>query len=701
VDGATPRGNTSDTEATGSGRFPQPRDPYPADERGTRAKHVRSDNPAPTAPAAAFRPELQGLRALAVLLVVVYHVWLGRVSGGVDVFFVLTGFLLTGQLARTRDPGAGTVLRRWRRSFVRLTPAAFTVLVGTMVAAAAILPESRWPQTVREIVASALFLENWQLAADSVDYAARSNAVSVVQHFWSLSIQAQFSFVWPLFMTLVALIATSAASRHTHYTVALLGIFVASLSYSVALTAADQPLAYFHSLARLWEFAIGGLLALWIDRIRLSNALRVAAGWLGVVGLIACGIVLQVDAVFPGFAALWPTTCAALVLLAGHTKLPWAADRILASRPANYLGDLSYGLYLWHWPILVLHLGGGGIEGVGLGEGLAVIGASLVLAMLTHRFVEKPLLGKRSDVRAMRWCAMGLVVVLGLAVTWKLAAVARATPDGLVGDREHPGAAAIGAPPVPEADLLPPPITVYEDFVRIDLWNCSVVDGFDSDYCIQPVDYEPTKRVLIVGDSHAQQIAGTLMPLAAAHHWQLSIVARGACPFSTGSDTDPANGTCGPWHQATMDIINQARPDAVVTIGSREVREGLTENTPQDFVDAWRQVTDLGIPVVAVRDNPRFGYSIPDCVANHDRNSPECGVDRAAVYSPTPPWAHLSDVPENVRFVDTADALCDQRRCPAEVGNVLVYLDDNHISAAYAATMAGPLDQRFVAAIQP
>ncbi|MGI5127741.1 acyltransferase family protein [Pseudonocardia sp. CA-107938] len=644
---------------------------------------------------------MQGLRALAVLLVVVYHVWFGRVSGGVDVFFVITGFLLTGQLARTRDPGSGAVVRRWRRSFVRLTPAAFTVLVGTMIAAAAILPEGRWPQTVREVIASALFVENWQLAADSVDYTARSNAVSVVQHYWSLSIQAQFSLVWPLFMTLVALIATRAASRHTHYTVALLGVFAASLFYSVALTVTDQPLAYFHSLTRLWEFALGGLLALWLDRIRLSDALRVAAGWLGVVGLVACGIVLQVDAVFPGFAALWPTTCAALVLLAGHTRLPWAVDRILASRAANRLGDLSYGLYLWHWPILVLHLGGGGIEGVGFWEGLAVIGASLVLAALTHRFVEKPLLGRRSDARAVRWCAMGLVVVLGLAVGWKLATVAKATPDGVVGDREHPGAAAIGAPLLPVAQLLPPPVTVYEDFVQTNRWQCTAVEGFDSDYCVQPVGYRPTKRVLIVGDSHAQQITGTLIPLAAVHHWQLSIVARGACPFSTGSDTDPSNDTCDPFHQATMDIIARDRPDVVVTIGSRDVRAGLTENTPQDYVDAWRQVTDLDIPVVAVRDNPRFDYSIPDCVSTHDRNSPECGVDRAAVYSPTPPWARLPDVPQNVRFVDIADAVCDQHRCPAEVGNVLVYLDDNHISASYAATMAGRLDQSFVAAIQP
>jgi Predicted acyltransferases len=627
-------------------------------------------------------------------------VWLGRVSGGVDVFFVITGFLLTGQLARAADPGTGVVLRRWRRTFVRLMPAAIVVLVATMIAGAAILPESRWPQTVREIVTSAVLVENWQLAADAVDYAARSNAVSVVQHFWSLSIQAQFSLLWPLAVAVLALMARNAATRHTYLTVALLGLLAASLTYSVALTAEDQPLAYFHTMTRLWEFALGGLLALWIDRIRLAPWLRVTAGWVGVVALVACGIVLQVAAVFPGYAALWPTLCAVLVLVAGHTRLPWAADRLLASRPAQYLGDLSYGLYLWHWPVLVLHLGGGGIEGVGLVEGLTIIGVSLVLAALTHRFVERPVFG-RGDARATRWCATGLIVVLGLALCWKLAAVARNDAEGVMGDREHPGAAALGGPAVPEADLLPPLIDVYEDFVRIDEWACVPVDGFDSPHCTQPVDFEPAKRVLVVGDSHAQQLAGVLEPIAAVHRWQLSVAVRGACPFSTASDTDPDNETCLPWHDATLEIIDRTRPDVVVTIGTRDVRAGLTESTPAGFVDAWRQVVERGIPVVAVRDNPRFDYSIPDCVAINGRNSPECGADRESVYAPDPPWTALADVPAEVRFVDIADALCDQQRCPAEVGNVLVYLDDNHISAAYATTMASPLEAAFVAAIDP
>ena len=280
------------------------------------------------------RPELQGLRAVAVALVVVYHVWFGRVSGGVDVFFVVSGFLLTGQLARTAERGPLALGRRWIRMLGRLLPCAVVVLVATVVAGMLLLPEGRWQQTLGEVGAAAVFLENWQLAADAVDYAARSNMSSPVQHFWSLSIQGQFFLVWPLLVALVALAARGEPTRvREHLTVTTLGVFAASLMFSVALTATNQPLAYFHSLTRLWEFALGGLLALTIDNVRLPRRTRVHLGWIGLTGLLACGAVLRVGTVFPGIAALWPTGCAVLVLLAGSPAR--GGGRTGCSRPGR------------------------------------------------------------------------------------------------------------------------------------------------------------------------------------------------------------------------------------------------------------------------------------------------------------------------------------------------------------------------------
>ncbi len=223
-----------------------------------------------------FRPELQGLRALAVLLVVVYHVWLDRVSGGVDVFFVISGFLITGQLYRASMRGRIEFRRMWGRMLTRLLPAALTVLAVVMAVAVVVLPEHRWMQTAREVVASALFFENWQLVANSADYFAQHSSASVFQHFWSLAIQGQFYLVWPLLVALVVLVARRAGrTLRRSLVVALAVVFALSLAYSIWLTASNQPLAYFHSATRVWEFALGGLTALVIDEVRVPRAVRI------------------------------------------------------------------------------------------------------------------------------------------------------------------------------------------------------------------------------------------------------------------------------------------------------------------------------------------------------------------------------------------------------------------------------------------
>ena len=649
------------------------------------------------------RPELQGLRAVAVTLVVVYHVWFGRGSGGVDVFFVISGFLLTGQLARAAGRGPLELGRRWSRTLVRLVPCAVVVLVATVAAGVLLLPEGRWLQTLREVAAAALFLENWQLAADAVDYAARSNMSSPVQHFWSLSIQGQFFLVWPLLVALVGIAARGDAARmRAHLTVATLGVFAASLTFSVVLTATNQPLAYFHSLTRLWEFALGGLLALTIDGVRLPPRTRVRLGWVGLVGLLACGAVLRVGNVFPGVAALWPTGCAVLVLLAGRTGVRWGVDRLLTARPLRYVGDLSYPLYLWHWPVLVFCLVLTGRDRLDLATGAGVVALSVVLAVLTHHLIEEPV--PRLPGGGFRVAVAGLAAVFLAAGLWQVEAMQRAQGTGEVGDIRYPGALALAVGEPEPAPLLPPPVSVYDDWVRIENWDCMPMTRFPMDACTQPVE-SPQRRIVVVGDSHAQQLAGLLVPIAERHGWQLTVIARGACPFSTASEVVPDEPDCLAWGESAMAEIADLQPDAVVTLASRDVRPGLTEQTPPGFVARWQQLAQLGIPVLAIRDNPRFDRSMPDCVQSSwvqrpgGEDAPPCRVDRAAVYAAEPPWTHVPDVPPNVRFLDIADRVCGPAFCPAVIGNVLVYLDDNHLTASYSTSMAPLVEGDVLAAL--
>jgi peptidoglycan/LPS O-acetylase OafA/YrhL len=631
---------------------------------------------------------------------VVHHVTDGRVSGGVDVFFLISGFLLTGQLARAAARGPLDLPARWSRMARRLLPSATAVLLATIAAGALLLPETRWPQTVREVVASALFLENWQLAADAVDYTARNNTTSVVQHFWSLSIQVQFFIAWPLAVATLMLVARRAPHRlHAHLTATLLGVFAASLSFSIALTATDQPLAYFHSLTRLWEFALGGLLALWIDRVPWTRGERVAFGWIGVLGLVACGFVLDGGSTFPGYAALWPTLSGALVLLGGVTRSPYGVHRFLVPRPVQFLGRVSYPLYLWHWPVLVLFMVARDQDEVGPLGGIAVIAMAVVLAVLTSRFIESPVQRLRiSDRDAYKHGAAAMAVVLLAAAVWQFGATQREIPADGLGGPQYPGAAALVDGEPEPAPLLPAPVSVYQDWVWVQDWDCTPLAEVRSDICTQPVEAPPEKRIMVVGDSHLEQFIAALVPIARRYDWQLIGALRGACPFSTASEVDPDDVECVAWNTAIADEIAELRPDAVVTLATRDVRSGLAEQTPAGFVEQWRRLADLDIPVLAVRDNPRFAFDVPDCVRRHGRAEDPCGVDRDTVYAAEPPYAQL-DVPPNVSFLDLADHLCDDTRCPAEIGNVLVYLDDNHLTASYATTMAPVIEDQVVSAV--
>jgi hypothetical protein len=363
----------------------------------------------------------------------------------------------------------------------------------------------------------------------------------------------------------------------------------------------------------------------------------------------------------------------------------------------RYLGDISFALYLWHWPLLVLYLVSRDREEVGALGGAAIIAVSVVLAVLTHHLVEKPVLARaRGTAPGRRFAAAGFVAVLLVAGGWQVALAERAQQPGVVGGAFHPGALALVGADAPPAPLQPAPVTVYEDWVRIEYWDCTPLARFPMDRCMQPVEGDPERRIVVVGDSHVQQLAGALLPVAQQRNWQLTAIVRGACPFSTVSEVVPDEVDCLNWGEAAAAEIAELNPDAVVTLASRDVRTGLTEQTPPGFVERWRQLDGLGIPVLAVRDNPRFDYSVPDCVQT---DGADCGADREAVYAAVPPYAQLDDVPGNVSFLDISDAVCDAARCPAVIGNVLVYLDDNHLTASYTTSMSGLLEEQIVAAL--
>lgn len=679
-------------------------------ERPSHELPTDRSEPPPTPRRGGFRPEIVGLRAIAVLLVAIYHIWFGRVSGGVDVFLLLTGFLITGSLLRMAQPhGRVRFAAFWSRLFKRLFPPVAVVLLSVLVATYLWLPRARWRGTIEETIAAALYLENWALATKAVDYLDRTELPSPVQHIWSLSMQGQFYLVWAVLMALAAFFATRLRRDVAKVWLVLCAtVFVGSLSYSVFITESNQAWAYFDFGARLWEFALGGLLAVVLPYLRLPERLRVALGWLGLLALISCGALLDVSTMFPGYVALWPVGAAILVLLAGTTGNRFGADRLLTSRPLKSLGDLSYALYLWHWPVLVVYLAVTDRSVASLHGGLAVLAVSLLLAVLTRTLLEKPVNAFTHSRSGVGWAitvvAFFLTPVLVVTALWTTRLdreqhLAASAADNVA---LYPGARVLVQPELADHSSSPP--------VRPDLANAradlpdtyekgchATLEQTEAVVCEHGPD-NAEHSIAVVGASRSAHWYPALREVADANGWKLYNITKSSCQFSTDTPltTDgQVYSECLEWRENLMRELTELRPDVVLTSSTRATPD-QGEQTFPGFVERWRQLDELGIDVIGVRDLPRVEAEGAECLSR--RTAEECTSPVSYSHAPTDPALELTGVPDNVTFIDMTPYVCPEGECPPVIGNVLVYYDDAHLTATYSRTLAPLLEDEIVRA---
>lgn len=649
-----------------------------------------------------FRPEIQGVRAVASLLVAVYHVWLGRVSGGVDVFFVVSGFLITTSLLKQiESDGRVQFVVFWGRLIKRLLPVAVLVLGVVLVASLLWLPRYRWDATAREILASALYLENWQLAETAVDYLDREDALSPVQHYWALSTQGQFYLLWPLLLSVVAWVASRSQRSVRTVLAGMLGLtFCGSLAFSIYATAVNQPYTYFNSLARIWEFSMGGILVLAIPRLNFSRTLRFVLGWLGTLLILSCGLILQVSTIFPGYAALWPTVGAALVLLAGIDAHKCSSGRLLGSKPLAALGDISYSFYLWHWPVLVFYRELTGSHELGLLEGSLILGFSLVLAVVSTRWVEDPArkshYGKKKPGHALLFglaCVLPLLCVTGAWAVY--IEISSKQESGQTNhDRDYPGAASMapGAETGPRADvpIIPSPLRAKKDLPDVYRDGChQTLEDSELLSCTYGAE-DAKKTMVLVGGSHSAQWLPALQMIAAEYRWRIVTYTKSSCLLTATEPAPNVRMACLEWNELLIKKLVSEKPDLVVTTATRSTQK---EVVWPSFVARWRDLEKVGIPVLAIRDNPWFGFNVPECVEKNGPQSPQCQRARREVLANEPPWLNLADPPKNVHFVDLTDFFCDQTTCFSVIGNVLVYRDKHHFTTAFMRTLTPYLEQ--------
>ena len=371
-------------------------------------------------PRATFRPDIQGLRAVAVLLVVAYHLRVEGLPGGfvgVDVFFVISGFLITTHLVQRPPTGSRDLLEFWGRRIRRILPAAFLVLAVTAIASRAFAPETRWAANAAEIIASALYVQNWVLAANATDYLAAADAATPVQHYWSLAVEEQFYLFWPIVILAAYAIARRARLASTMFVgFAMLSVVALSLAASIAATAAEPASAYFILPTRVWELALGGCIAALpaFGAGQIGRA-RVGFAWLGLGMILLAGVTITAATPFPGTAAVLPVAGAALVIIAAADGRA-SPSRWLRLRPIQHVGNTSYSIYLWHWPLIVFWpLVVGPITPIG---GLGIVALTIGLAtastyLVEDRFRFAPSLQRFGPAFRFAVAGMLLVSILG------------------------------------------------------------------------------------------------------------------------------------------------------------------------------------------------------------------------------------------------------------------------------------------------
>ncbi len=660
-----------------------------------------------------FRADVEGLRAVAILAVLLCHAGIPVFAGGyvgVDVFFVISGFLITGLLLRElRRHGRISLAGFYARRARRLLPLTALLLGTVAVASLLLLSPLRALEVAGDIVSSALYTANWHFAAQSVDYFAQDVEPSPVLHLWSLAIEEQFYLAWPALLLGATWYQRRRGRRLDRALwLALALVFALSLGFGIAFTSDEPAAAYFSTFGRAWELALGGCLAL-LGAVRLPRLGAAALGWAGLAAIVYAALAFDATTPFPGVAALVPTVGAAALILAGSA----AAERgspagPLSLRPVRYVGRISYSWYLWHWPALVFAaFVWGPLSPL---AGVAVVLASLLPTVLGHHLVEEPVRHARALVRVpARGLALGaacMAVAVGAGVL--LTDVQPRLPTAPLSEVEGAAALAWQSQPQERATAVrPSPLHARDDRSRAYYDGCMVgIPGTNSNRCLYG-DPEGTRTVVLFGDSHALQYFAPLQKLALEHHWRLLNLTKAECTPAEvrirSMVADREYSQCDAWRENTLRRIEESRPRTVVVISSNtaytaygEDGEELADAENADALEAGylatlARVRRAGLNPVVIRDTPASASDVPSCVSEDLDRLGSCTFERVH------DWNLEFDVRAAQRsagthMIDLTGEICPGGVCRAVIGNALVYRDKTHLTATFARTLSPWID---------
>jgi peptidoglycan/LPS O-acetylase OafA/YrhL len=665
-----------------------------------------------------FRPDIQGLRAIAVTLVLLSHAGFGFAAGGyvgVDVFFVLSGFLITSLLVKeVYDTGNISIAGFYARRARRILPAASAVTIATIIGAWLWFPITRLEAVLQDAFTVIVYVVNYRFIAQETEYLNADQMPSPFQQFWSLAVEEQFYVVWPLLLLGLLLLVKRRPDRLIPAATAFAaGILVVSLVLSVYVTQQSQPVAYYGAHTRAWELAAGALLAIALPTLkRTPKYLAWVLGIVGLAAIIASGVFYTDATPFPGYTALVPVTGTALVIIAGSSAGGNPVSSLLGTGPFQFVGKISYSLYLWHWPILILvPLAVGADQSLVLNV-MLLIGA-VAVAQFSYQYIEEPFRKAKLMARPVPGigagvlCSMiGLAVLLAFTTVYSkvpeeqdpvdLGAIEQAVDDAHIEQQLRDALTVTEAP----AQLTPALADVTKDEPVIYADGCHL--GTDEvelpDDCVYG-DTESATAVYLFGDSHAAQWFPALESLAVENGWKLVPRTKSACtPVSVAVDNsslDREYTECADWREKVFEELAAAPPALIVIAGSDAA--SVVDASEGGGLGRWRNgwtETLESMPdstkVAALTDTPwSFDLSAADCVSLHPLA--ECNDDYGIKFTERREVGIEVQQGIGANVIDTSKWFCVDEQCPVVVGDLLVYRDTHHMATPYAASLADVL----------
>ena len=675
--------------------------------------------PSPERPAWWFRGDIDGLRAIAIVMVVAFHAGVPGLRGGftgVDVFFVISGYLITRNLVREIDQSRRVSLARfWARRVRRLVPALALVIVVTLIAARFVLSYSARRDASNHGLSAALYLSNMTFARQSVDYFAAAVDTSPFLHTWSLGVEEQFYVLWPLLIAVAVWVvvhvarsdATTATRRHAM--VAVFGlVFAASMALNVVLSRRQSPYTFFSLPTRAWEFAAAGLVAALPPPRLLRNAAARGAVAVGGIALVfVAALSVNKSSSYPGLIALVPVAGTLLLILSGETwqgTVPRAPlSKLLASGPMQWLGRVSYSWYLWHWPAIALLTAGLGRQSVPLNVAVAL--ATLPVAWLVYRYYETPIrfapVFARSSVRtyaggaAVTLCVA--LLALGIRPSVTPAMRQAESIDATLAQLMAPTGSSLGQ----QVDFQ---VALYRNRVTSTCPKHGVKTPAGDIYCIGG-DSTAKRSILLLGDSHAGQWRRPLDQLAKERGLRLLVREHDGCiPFAVTlqektADAAGHKSVCRDQEAGDIRVIRALHPTAVIIATSTAARPLIVDErgrpTTRDgqaalwlraLSDQVEAIRRTGATVGQIIDEPALPGNASACLIRTNR-AKACNYGIFKVWPLSGPLiaaerkvAAKMDVPS----LDLPDIICTRGVCRMEIGGVLVYVDTHHLTDAFA-----------------